>query len=134
GGVNASLSLRGRHPLHAVSAGFEFQAREHTAAHHAADDFAIAAVLAGALAERLDLPPLALGIAAVHAQQIAAEEGGLIATGARADFQIDIALVALITRQQQALQVPLPPLERAAHEHDLFGSQAANVGILVVGH
>ena len=52
---------------------------------------AIAAVLARALAQRLDLPALRFGVAAVHAQQVAGEDRRLVAAGAGADLEEDIA-------------------------------------------
>ena len=51
-GVDAALRFGGRHALHAVRAGLEFQPREDAAADDAADDFPVAAVLARTFAER----------------------------------------------------------------------------------
>ena len=59
-GMDAPLRLGRRHALHAVGAGLELQLREDAAADDAADDFAVAAVLAGTLAQGLDLPALRL--------------------------------------------------------------------------
>ncbi|MNC98919.1 hypothetical protein D3C83_170250 [compost metagenome] len=62
----APLGLRFRYTLHAVGAGFEFEARINILAADAHDDFFVAAVLAFAFADHLGLPSFPLGIAAVH--------------------------------------------------------------------
>src|SRR4030042_472222 len=49
-----------------------------------------AAVLAGALAQHLDLPALAFGVARIHAEEVAREDRGFVATGARADLEEDV--------------------------------------------
>jgi hypothetical protein len=61
----------------------------------------VAAVLAGALAQHLDAPALALGVARVHAEQVAGEDRGFVTAGAGADFEKDVRLVARIARDQQ---------------------------------
>ena len=50
-GVDAALGFGFRHPLHAVGAGLELQPRIGALADDARDDFLVAAVFAGALAE-----------------------------------------------------------------------------------
>ena len=50
-GMNASLRLGGRHALHAMRAGLEFELRIRAAADDAADDLLVAAVLARTLAQ-----------------------------------------------------------------------------------
>ena len=101
-GVDAALRLGRRHALHAVRAGLELELRIGAAADDAADDLAVAAVLAGALAEHLDAPALALGVARVHPEQVAGEDRGLVAAGAGADLEEDVALVARVRRDQEA--------------------------------
>src|SRR6185437_16144004 len=99
-----------RHALYPLGTGFEFQLRECTAADHATDDLAVAAMLAGAVAEQLDLPALRLRVACVHAKQIAGEDRGFVPTGSGADLEVDVALVALIAGEQQLQQLPSPQL------------------------
>src|SRR5690606_11242995 len=70
-GVDAALRFGGRHALHAVGAGFELQARVGALALDAGDDFLVAAVLALAGGDDFHPPALALGVAAVHAEQVA---------------------------------------------------------------
>jgi len=50
--MDAALRFGGRHALHAVHARFELEARERARTRDAADDLAIAAVLARTLRER----------------------------------------------------------------------------------
>ena len=112
--MDAALGLGRGYALHAMRAGFELEAGEHAAADDAADHLAVAAVLARALADRLDLPALRFGVAAVHAQQVAGEDRRLVAAGAGADFEKDVALVARIARQQQPLQFAVTGCSRRA--------------------
>ena len=105
GGVDAPLRLGRRHALHAVGAGFELEPRERALAGDAADDFLVAAVLAGALAEHLDVPALATRRSARTCEQVAGEDRRLVAAGAGADFEEDVVLVARIARQQQLAQL-----------------------------
>ena len=49
----------------------------------------------------LGLPALLGGIALVHAEQVAGEQRGLVAAGAGADFEDDVALVHRVLRQQR---------------------------------
>ena len=51
----------------------------------------VAAQLAGDSRHHLDLPALALGVARVHAEQVAGEQRRLVAAGAGADFEEDVA-------------------------------------------
>ena len=100
-GVDAALCLGRRHALHAVRAGLELEPRVRALADDAADDLLVAAVLAGALAQHLDSPALPFGVARVHAEQVAREDRGLVAAGAGADLEEDVAVVARVLRDQQ---------------------------------
>jgi hypothetical protein len=62
-------------------------------------------MLARTFAQDLDTPTLGFGITRVHAKQVAGKDGGLVAAGAGADFQEDIAVVMRILGHQQALQL-----------------------------
>ena len=55
--------------------------------------------------------PLALGIAQVHARQVAGEQRRLVAAGAGADLEEGVALVVRVARQQRRLQLGVQPLE-----------------------
>ena len=71
----------------------------------ARDDLAESAEIGRRFGHHLHLPALALGVARVHAEQVAGEERRLVAAGARADLQEDVALVVRIARQQHRLQL-----------------------------
>ena len=65
------------------------------------DDFLVAAGLALALRQHLDLPAVEVGIALVHAEEIAGEQRRLVAAGAGADFEDGALLVGGVLGQQQ---------------------------------
>ena len=85
-GVDTALRFGGGHALYTVRAAFELQAGIHLAAGHAAHHFLIAAMFAAALRKQLYLPALCVGVLAVHAEQIASEDGGFIATRRGTNF------------------------------------------------
>ena len=89
------------HALHAMHAGFEFELGEGAAAADLGDDFLVAAHAAFARRDHLDLPALLGGVALVHAEQVAGEQRGLVAAGAGADFEDDVALVHRVLGQQR---------------------------------
>src|SRR3954453_23214263 len=108
--MNAALRLGLRHALNAVSARLELEAREHALAEDAQDHFLVAAELRMAFGDDLDLPAATLGIARVHAEEVAREKPRLVAAGAGANFKERVALVVWILGQQRLLQVGLQPL------------------------
>src|ERR1700682_3397531 len=81
------------HALHPVHAVFEFQLCKGAAATHLGDDFLEAAHGAFAGGDHLDLPALQACKTLIHPEQVAGEQGGLVAAGAGADFQDDVAIV-----------------------------------------
>ena len=135
--VDAAAGLGRRHALHAVHAGFEFQMREDALARDGGDDFLVAADLALAGREHLDLPAVRGGIALVHAEQVAGEQRRLVAAGAGADFEDGVLLVGGILRQQQELDVVLQRLDALARAPGSSASASARisrVGRLVGEH
>ena len=102
------------HALHAVHAGFEFQLGEGAAAADLGDDFLVAAHGAFARGDHLDLPALLGGVALVHAEQIAREQRRLIAAGAGADFEDDVALVHRVLGQERKPDLLLERDRRAS--------------------
>src|SRR5690606_39295821 len=72
-GMDAALGLGLRYALHPVSTRLELESAVDIATLDAGDDFLVAAMLAGALAEHLDAPALQLGIAGIHPEQVARE-------------------------------------------------------------
>ena len=101
GGVDAPARLGRRHALHAVHAGFEFQPRIDAGAAHGGDDLLVAADLALARREHLDLPAVQRGVALVHAEEVAGEERRLVAAGAGAHFEDGAAVVGRVARHEQ---------------------------------
>src|SRR3546814_7256597 len=79
---------------------FEFELGENARAGHAGDDFLETTHVRRAGGDRLYFPTLLLGIAAVHAEEIAREKSSLVATCPGADFQHGGPSVSGIARQQ----------------------------------
>ena len=53
----------------------------------------------------LGLPADALGVAQIHPQQVAGEQGGLVAALARLDLEDDVLVVAGVARDEQQPQL-----------------------------
>ena len=100
GGVDAAGGFGVRHALHAMHAGFEFQFRERAAPADLGDDFLEAADAAGAFGHDFGFPALLGGVALIHAEQDAGEQRGLVAAGAGADFENDVAVIHRILRNE----------------------------------
>ena len=109
--MNTARCLGIGYALHAMNARFVFEFGEGAAAVDFGDDFFIAAHRAFARGHQLDLPSLLGGIALVHAEQVAGEQGGLVSAGAGADFENHIALVHRVLGQKRK---PQPMLECGA--------------------
>jgi hypothetical protein len=88
----------------AVHSGFVLEARVDFLALDEGDDLLEAAGGAGRAGQDLELPAPALGVARVHAEQVAGEDRRFVTAGAGAHFQIEIALVARIARDQEQAQ------------------------------
>ncbi len=132
--MDPPLRLRLRHPLHAVRAGLEFQAREGPVAGDAADDLLVTAVLSRALAQHLDGEPLRLGIARVHAKQIPGEECRLIAARAGAHLEEEAFVIARVPGEQERAQLRLRGGELRLQPADFLGAERAHAGIGVLEH
>ena len=104
-GVDAAGRFGVGHALHAVHAGFEFELGEGAAAADFGDDLLEAAHRAFAGGHDLDLPALLGGVALVHAEQIAGEQRRLVAAGAGADFEDDVALVHRVLGEEREPQL-----------------------------
>ena len=127
--MEAPLGLGARHPLHAVAAGLEFQPRVGAETGNAGDDFLVAAKVVLAGADDFDLPAVAFGIARVHAEQVGGKQGGLVAAGAGAHFEEDVALVVRVFRQQQPLQFALQRIDPRVGIGQLGFGQFAHVRV-----
>ncbi len=129
GGVDAPLRFRFRHALHAMAAGLELELRVRTGADDAHDRFLVAAEVGRALGDHLGGPAMPLGKAHVHAQQVTGEQRRLVAAGAGADLEEDVAIIVGVLRQQQSLQVAFDRLHAAACGVGLFLGQRLHVRI-----
>ncbi len=130
--MNASLGLGLRHALHAVRAGFELELGVDVVTLDAGNHFLVAAVLALTLGEDLDAPALLLGIARIHAEQIAGKDRRLVAASAGADLEEHVAPVVGVLGQQHALQIGFQRLELGLGFADLLLGHLAHVGIAVL--
>src|SRR5215470_13310055 len=131
-GVDTSLRFGGGYALYAVGTRLELQTRERALAGDAADDLAVAAMLAGVLAQHLAAEAVRFGIASVHAVQIAGEDGCLIPARSGTHLEEDTALIPWILRQQQPAQLELVRLELACEARHLFAPELAHRGIGVL--
>src|SRR5262249_21415611 len=120
-GVDAALRLGLGHALHPVAARFELEPRVGALSDDARDDLLVAAELGRALGDDLDLPALALGIAGVHAEDLAGEERRLVAARARSHLEEDVALVVRVLGQQRLLQLAFDPLHCGTRILQIFG-------------
>ena len=115
GGVDAALGLGRGHALHAVHAALVLQPRPHALSGlggalaalglHGDLDVLVAAELGLGGVDDLGLPADALGVAQVHAQQVAGEQGGLVAARAGLDLEDDVLVVAGVARDEQQPQL-----------------------------
>ncbi len=128
-GMDATLGFGLRDALHAMGAGLEFQARIDAGTDDAADDLAIAAEIRFAGRDDLDLPALALGIARIHAEEVAGEQRRFVAASAGADFENDALLVVGVARKQQFLQLDLEFGQARLDRGDLLVGELAHLGV-----
>src|SRR5579872_5416009 len=89
--------------------GFKFHLGEGAAPTYFGYDFLEAAFGAFADGNDVHLPTLLGGVAFVHAEQIAGEEGSLVAAGAGADFEDDIALIHCVFRNEREANLLFEP-------------------------
>ena len=126
-GVDAPLRLGRRNALHAVHAGLELHLRVDLVALDAERDFLEAAALGLVGVDLLDLPLLEVGVARVHAVEVAREDGGLVAAGARADLDDDVLVVVGVARKQHDLELFLELGQRRLELLDLLGGELLHV-------
>ena len=133
-GVDASLRFGGGHALHAMHAGFELETRERARTRDAADDFAVAAVLASILRQDFHGESMRFGVTRVHAEQVTGEDGGLVTARARAHLEEDVLVVARIAWNQQRLEFALGALDLGREAHHFLAAHVTHCGIAVVLH
>ena len=112
GGVDAALRLRHGDPLHAVHAALVLEVGPdavlgcHGALGlHGDLDVLVAAEVGLRGLDDLGLPAAPLGVAQVHAQQVAGEQRGLLAALAGLDLEDDVAAVVGVARDEHAAQL-----------------------------
>ena len=132
--MDPTLGFGGGHALHAMRAGLELEAREGTTPDEAADDLAVAAVLAAVLGQDLDLPAAPVGVARVHAKQVTGENRRFIAAGPGADFDVDVRVVARIGRNERQLEFALLVGDDALEFTQLVFGHVPEVGIIARSH
>ena len=123
GSMDTALAFGGGDALYAVPAGFKFQTAVCAQADNAGDDFFIAAQFAFVGGNDFNLPAVALGVAAVHTQQIACKQRGFVAAGTGAHFDKDVFIVVGIFGQQQFLQFGIEFVDFGFGRFDFFGSK-----------
>ena len=101
GSMDAALGFGFRHALHAVPAAFVAQDLVDVRAFHGKDDFLEPAQIGRRRVDHARLPALGIRETRIHPEQVAREQGGFLAAGARADFQDRVAAVVGIRRQHQ---------------------------------
>ena len=133
-GVDAALGFGLGHALHAMGPGLELQPRVGALADDAGDDFLVAAVFALALGNDLELPAVSLGVAGIHAEQVAGEDRRLVPAGARADLEEHVAVVVRVLGEQQLLQRGLQGLGLLGGAVEFVLRHGAHLGIVLAQH
>ena len=132
--MNATLCFGLRYALHAMGSGFELEPGKRATPDDATDDFLVAAMLARILAQDFHAPALRLGVARVHAKQVASEQCSFVSTGSGAHFEEDIVVITRIFRHQQLLQRCLLGFEPSAERLHLFLAECARRWIRIGRH
>ena len=134
GGVDAALALGDGHPLHPVHAAFVLQPRPRGLTRrrralglHGHLDVLVAAEVGLGRVDDLGLPATPFGVAQVHPQQVAGEQGGLLAALPRLDLEDDVAVVVGVARDEQPAQRVLG-LGEARLEAGHLGGEALVLG------
>src|SRR5277367_2350172 len=82
--------------------------------------------------QHFELEAVALGVARVHAEQVAGKERGFFTAGAGSDFQDYVLLVVRIARRQQLLELLFDGAEIFLQRRHLGLGQFAQVGVVAV--
>ncbi len=132
--MDAALGFGGGNPLNAMGTGLELEPGVDALALHPRDDLLVAALLAVAGTDHLDLPALVLGVARVHAKQVAGEQRRFVTAGSRAHLEKDVTPIIGILGHQQTLEFGLQLLELGHALLALHLGELAHVGVGVLGH
>jgi hypothetical protein len=127
--MDAARALGHRHPLHPVHARLVFESGKNARALDGDDRLLQPAEAGVARGEGLEAPAVQLGMALVHAVEVAREQGRLLAAGAGADLEDGAPIVRLVLGQERqldrALELRQPVLERA----QLLLGEGAHLGV-----
>ena len=134
GGVDASPALGDGHALDAVHAGFKLEPGEHALASDRGDHLLIPAELGGGRAHELGPPALLVGIALVHAEQVAREQSRLVAAGAGADLEDGGARVGGVAGEQSQRQRAVGAFQCGLNIEHLFRGELSNVLVRALNH
>ena len=102
GGVDAPLGFGRGHALHAVHATLKFEILVGVLSRHLKNNLLKPTHVGRAGAHDFDPPTTCFRVAAIHAEQIAGEDVGLIAAGAPTDFHDGVPAVGGIGRDHEA--------------------------------
>ncbi len=105
--MDTPLGFGRRNALYAMPAGLKLKTPVDALAADFGDDFFITAMLAFAGAHDLHTPAARFSVTAVHTEEIACEQRGFIAAGARTHFHERVTFIVRIFRQQQQLELLL---------------------------
>jgi hypothetical protein len=117
-----------------VDAGFELEPGEHALAGDARDHLLVAAEIGGGGGDELHAPALILGITLVHADEIAREQGRLVAARAGANFEHGRALIGGVAGQQLQRERAFGLFQRRLVLVQLLRSHGAQLGIGIGRH
>ena len=123
-----------RHPLHAVGATLVLQPRPHAVALHEEGDVAVAPEIGRLATQDLELPAPLGCVPAVHLEQVAGEEVGLLAPLGASDLDDHVAALVGVLRQQQQLDLLVEAGDVGLGRVDLATQQLTVVGIGVSVH
>ncbi len=112
-----------------MAAALKLEHRIGAVTQHPRDDLLVAAKVGFVARDHLHSPTLPLGVARIHAEQIAREERRLVAAGTRADLEEQIAVVVGIARQQPGLQLGLERLAASLASCDLVAGEVSQIRI-----
>ncbi len=129
GRVDTPLRFGDRNALDAMHARLELHLRVHLVALDAKRHFLESTGVAPVRVDLLDLPLLELGVAGVHAVQVAREDRGLVTAGATSDLHDDVLLVVRVARQHHHLEFVLKIRQASFEFLDLLGGELLHLGI-----
>ncbi len=139
-GVDPALRLGDRHPLDAVHPALELEQGERGLAGLGRalgldrdGDRLVAAQVGLGRVDHLDRPAALLGVAGVHAQQVAGEQGRLLAALARLHLEQGVVVVGGVARHQQPAQPLLGDRQPRGDGLGLLGERRVLRGELARG-